>query len=145
MFNKSSAFFLGDHSQLIPCFLYGDGLKYTHTSLHDASRCYKFYIVNSDLVLLVYGDDIFNLGSEPIFLSAGHVSSWFNSLDDMMNFIIETFCSVDSPYEIPVSIIGSQNNSLSDVGILSFRVYAYFLAPCCPLDYLPIVKLLGGQ
>lgn len=147
MFDKVSAFHLNKQYGLDPCFIYGDGLKYTHTSFYPAELCYKFCIANSNVILLVYGIGAFHFSSsDPVFLSFGPVNIWVNSIDDALNYIVDNYYSDGSPLFLNASISLQQDiYSPFFGGNPSCAIDIFTLPTCCPLDYSPIIQLLGGQ
>lgn len=147
MFDKVSAFHLNKQYGLDPCFIYGDGLKYTHTSFYPAELCYKFYIANPNVVLLVYGIGAFHFDfSSPVFLDIGGVQFSFDNIDDAVNYLIENYYSPFLPLYLNASLILFQNiYSPFFGGNPSCGIEIFTLPTCCPLDYSPIIQLLGGQ
>lgn len=146
MFDKVNAFHLNKQYVFEPCFLYGDGLKYTHTSFYPIDLCYRFCIANSNVILLVYGIGAFHFSlSEPIFLSMKNVGLWLNNFDDVFNYLIDNYYSDNSPLYLDASITLQQNfYSPFFGGNPSCAIDIFTLPSCCPLDYSPIVRLLGG-
>lgn len=164
MFNKTSAFMLETNGSLVPVFLLGDGSKYTSVVYPNGSlvfpdnSLFRFHVC-SDGVLLLQGSGVNNTVSQinigvdypyPVgsfYLSVHAQLFQFSSYDDILNYLDSIFNPLDFSFYY--------NNSVTALHIVSvlpnsvewggYRVIPFTLPTCCPLDYSPIIQLLGGQ